>query len=125
MNIEERAERFKEAFSRLQAEIGKVIVGQREIVEDTLVCFFARGHALLEGVPGLGKTMLVRTMAAACELDFSRIQFKMDDPGLLGIGIQVAGDTIVKAHSHSDQNVAFIGELVRRIISMHAHHANV
>ncbi len=78
MNIEERAERFKKAFVRLQTEIGKVIVGQQEIVEDTLVCFFARGHALLEGVPGLGKTMLVRTMASACTLDYSRIQFTPD-----------------------------------------------
>jgi len=78
MSIEQRAEQFKQAFAVLQAEIGKVIVGQKEIVEDTLVCFFARGHALLEGVPGLGKTMLVRTLAAACNLDFSRIQFTPD-----------------------------------------------
>jgi MoxR-like ATPase len=78
MNVEERAEQFKLAFARLQAEIGNVIVGQKDIVADTLVCFFARGHALLEGVPGLGKTMLVRTMAAACDLAFSRIQFTPD-----------------------------------------------
>jgi MoxR-like ATPase len=78
MNIEERAEQFKNAFARLQTEIGKVMVGQTDIVENTLVCFFARGHALLEGVPGLGKTMLVRTMAAACDLEFSRIQFTPD-----------------------------------------------
>jgi len=78
MKVEERAERFQQAHARLQAEIGKVIVGQREVVEDTLVCFFARGHALLEGVPGLGKTMLVRTMASACDLAFSRIQFTPD-----------------------------------------------
>jgi len=78
MNIEERAQRFQESFSRLRSEIGKVIVGQERVVEDVLVCFFAKGHALLEGVPGLGKTMLVRTMADACELDFSRIQFTPD-----------------------------------------------
>lgn len=78
MKIEERAGKFKEAFEKLQAQIGKVIVGQKEVVEDTLVCFFARGHVLLEGVPGLGKTMLVRTMASACELEFSRIQFTPD-----------------------------------------------
>lgn len=78
MKIEERAEQFKKAFSRLQTEIGKMIVGQKQIVENTLACFFARGHALLEGVPGLGKTMLVRTMAAACDLEFSRIQFTPD-----------------------------------------------
>ena len=78
MTVEERAEQFKLAFGRLQAEIGKVIVGQEKTVEDTLVCFFARGHALLEGVPGLGKTMLVKTMASASNLDFSRIQFTPD-----------------------------------------------
>lgn len=78
MNIEERAERFKTVFARLRTEIGKVIVGQTDVVENTLVAFFARGHVLLEGVPGLGKTMLVRTMAGACDLEFSRIQFTPD-----------------------------------------------
>lgn len=78
MSIEARAEQFKQAFARLRSEIGKVIVGQGDIVEDTMVCFFAGGHALLEGVPGLGKTMLVRTMASACDLEFSRIQFTPD-----------------------------------------------
>ena len=78
MSIEERAEHFKTVFSRLRAEIGKVIVGQADVVENTLVCFFARGHVLIEGVPGLGKTMLVRTMAGACNLEFSRIQFTPD-----------------------------------------------
>jgi len=78
MNVEEEAKGFQDTFSRLRSEIGKVIVGQERVVEDVLVCFFAKGHALLEGVPGLGKTMLVRTMAEACELDFSRIQFTPD-----------------------------------------------
>ena len=78
MGIEERAARFGGAFERLRSEIGKLIVGQKEVIENVLVCFFARGHALLEGVPGLGKTMLVRSMAAACDLDFSRIQFTPD-----------------------------------------------
>jgi MoxR-like ATPase len=78
MGIEQRAAKFGEAFDRLRSEIGKLIVGQKEVIENVLVCFFARGHALLEGVPGLGKTMLVRSMAAACDLDFSRIQFTPD-----------------------------------------------
>ncbi len=78
MNIEERSDAFRAAFSTLKTEIGKVIVGQEDIVENVLVCFFAKGHALLEGVPGLGKTMLVRTMASACDLAFSRIQFTPD-----------------------------------------------
>ena len=78
MGIEERAELFEAAFSRLRTEIGKVIVGQADVVDNTLACFFARGHVLIEGVPGLGKTMLVRTMAGACDLEFSRIQFTPD-----------------------------------------------
>jgi len=78
MSIEERAAKFGEAFERLRSEIGKMMVGQKEVIENVLVCFFARGHALLEGVPGLGKTMLVRSMSAACDLDFSRIQFTPD-----------------------------------------------
>ncbi|MFT5240905.1 MAG: MoxR-like ATPase, partial [Kiritimatiellia bacterium] len=78
MSIESGADAFRTAFEALKNEIGKVMVGQVDIIEDTLVCFFARGHVLLEGVPGLGKTMLVRTLASACDLDFSRIQFTPD-----------------------------------------------
>ena len=78
MTIEERSEQFGNAAARLQDEIGKVIVGQKPVVQDTVVCFFAGGHALLEGVPGLGKTMLVRALASACRLEFSRIQFTPD-----------------------------------------------
>ena len=78
MSIEARAAEFQQAFNRLKAEIGKVIVGHEEIVEDTLLCFFGQGHVLLEGVPGLGKTMLVKSMADACDLNFSRVQFTPD-----------------------------------------------
>jgi MoxR-like ATPase len=78
MTIEDRAQQFHTALGRLHAEIAKVIVGQQEVIEDTLVCFFAGGHVLLEGVPGLGKTMLVRTLASACDMEFSRIQFTPD-----------------------------------------------
>lgn len=69
---------FKDKFNALQNEIGKVIVGQEEVVEATLVAVAAGGHVLLEGVPGLGKTMLVRTLAQALHLDFNRIQFTPD-----------------------------------------------
>src|SRR5262245_30253375 len=74
----ERAERFRERFRRLESEIGKVIVGQPEIVRGVLTCLFVGGHALLEGVPGLGKTLLVRTLAQVLDLKFSRIQFTPD-----------------------------------------------
>lgn len=74
VQIEEALARFE----GLRAEIEKVIVGQREVVEQLLWCIIAGGHALLEGIPGLGKTMLVRTVADAMNLQFSRIQFTPD-----------------------------------------------
>lgn len=69
---------FRELFQGIQAEVGKVMVGQDEVVEEVLICIMAGGHALLEGVPGLGKTMLVRTLAESLDLSFSRIQFTPD-----------------------------------------------
>ncbi len=62
----------------IEAEVGKVIVGQEEVVRGILTCILAGGHALLEGVPGLGKTMLVRTLGQVLDLTFSRIQFTPD-----------------------------------------------
>jgi MoxR-like ATPase len=69
---------FRSVVSRIEDEVAKVMVGQADIVRDVLICLIAGGHALLEGVPGLGKTMLVRTLAEALDLDFSRIQFTPD-----------------------------------------------
>ena len=74
----ERVQEFVEAFGRLKGEVGKIIVGYEEVVTDVLVGLFAGGHVLLEGVPGLGKTLLVKTLAAGLELSFSRIQFTPD-----------------------------------------------
>src|SRR5437868_10659899 len=74
----ERAEQFRQAYARVSAEIGKVIVGHQEIVEGVLTCLFVGGHALLEGVPGLGKTLLVRTLAQVLDLHFNRVQFTPD-----------------------------------------------
>src|SRR3954468_10010336 len=74
----ERAAQFRQRFAALEAEIGKVIVGQPEIVRGVLTCLFVSGHVLLEGVPGLGKTLLVRTLAQALDLKFSRVQFTPD-----------------------------------------------
>jgi MoxR-like ATPase len=69
---------FRQAFGRLKAGIGKTIVGQQRIVIETLIALFADGHVLLEGVPGLGKTLFVRTLGRTLSLPFSRIQFTPD-----------------------------------------------
>src|SRR6186713_858613 len=69
---------FQKSIGELREEVGKVIVGNREVVDGVMTCMLAGSHALLEGVPGLGKTMLVRTMAEALHLQFSRIQFTPD-----------------------------------------------
>jgi MoxR-like ATPase len=71
-------EAFAERASAIEAEVGKVIVGQRELVRQTLVGLLANSHVLLEGVPGLGKTMLVRTIADVIDCSFNRIQFTPD-----------------------------------------------
>ena len=76
--MKQQLEQFRGDFLQLKQEIGKVIVGQDEIVNGTLVALIAGGHVLLEGVPGLGKTLLVRTLANALHSDFCRIQFTPD-----------------------------------------------
>jgi MoxR-like ATPase len=77
-DLESRAAEFREAFERLRTEMGKILVGQEGVIRSVLTAFFAEGHALLEGAPGLGKTAIVRTLAAAAGLRFSRIQFTPD-----------------------------------------------
>ncbi|HTJ43480.1 MAG TPA: MoxR family ATPase [Kofleriaceae bacterium] len=77
-DIEETVSTFTSDLRRLRDEIGKMIVGQDPIVEGVLMCLLGGGHALLEGVPGLGKTMLVRTLAVCMHANFSRIQFTPD-----------------------------------------------
>ncbi len=69
---------FREIAARIEAEVGRMIVGQRAVVRHTLIALLADGHLLLEGLPGLGKTMLVRTMAAVLRLRFTRVQFTPD-----------------------------------------------
>lgn len=71
-------EKFGEIARDIEAEVGKVIVGQHGVVRSAIICILAGGHALLEGVPGLGKTMLIRTLGDVLDLNFSRIQFTPD-----------------------------------------------
>jgi MoxR-like ATPase len=78
MSTEEQIQTFRQAHAALRAELGKVIVGQEAVIEGTLQALFAGGHVLLEGVPGLGKTLLVRTLGEVLDLSFSRIQFTPD-----------------------------------------------
>lgn len=70
--------RCKESYDRLRQELSKVIIGQDRVIEQVLIAIFARGHALLEGVPGLAKTLLVSSLAEATHLSFKRIQFTPD-----------------------------------------------
>ncbi|MDR1964191.1 MAG: MoxR family ATPase [Planctomycetaceae bacterium] len=76
--LRDRLERFCEDVRKLETEIGRVLVGQSKVVRNTVIAMVAGGHVLLEGVPGLGKTLLVRTLAEAVEGTFSRIQFTPD-----------------------------------------------
>lgn len=94
MNVEQRIQNFREKYAGLRQEIGKVIVGHEAIVEGTLIALFGGGHVLLEGVPGLGKTLLVRTLSQALDLTFNRIQFTPDlmPADILGTNIVVEND---------------------------------
>ncbi len=78
MPIELSPSQFREIATHIESEVGRVIVGQRDVVRHTLITLLANGHLLLEGLPGLGKTMLVRTLASVLRLDFTRVQFTPD-----------------------------------------------
>lgn len=72
------AKKLNEAYQTITGQLGRVIVGQRQVIEELLIALFARGHCLLVGVPGLAKTLMIRTLADALALRFSRIQFTPD-----------------------------------------------
>lgn len=76
--MQQEAERFRDRYHAVRSQIGRVIVGHDEIVNGVLTAMFVGGHCLLEGVPGLGKTMLIRTLSETMTLDFNRIQFTPD-----------------------------------------------
>src|ERR1700677_705093 len=78
MNTEEQIHAFRQSYTALREEIGKVIVGHEPIVDGTLIAIFGGGHVFLEGVPGLGKTLLVRTLSEVLDMSFNRIQFTPD-----------------------------------------------
>ncbi len=74
----EAVQKLSDAYRRIVAELGKAIVGQQRVIEELLIAMFARGHCLLVGVPGLAKTLMIRTLADALSLKFNRIQFTPD-----------------------------------------------
>jgi len=91
-----------ESLNQVRQEIGKVIVGQQDVVDGVLTCLLAGGHVLLEGVPGLGKTTLLRTLARALQLKYSRIQFT---PDLMPADI--VGSMIIETDSHGAKAFRF------------------
>ncbi len=101
-SVEGQVADFQNRYQSIEREIGKVIVGHKEVVSQTILCLMIGGHALLEGVPGLGKTMLVRTLAQVMSLQFSRIQFT---PDLMPADI--VGTSIVSTDEHGTRTWQF------------------
>ena len=93
--VEHSIDQFRERFSRITKEVGRRIVGHEEVVANTVTSLLAGGHVLLEGIPGVGKTSLVHTLADVLHLKFSRIQFT---PDLMPADI--VGTNIVQEHLH-------------------------
>ena len=108
MTQETRVQEFVASFEALRAEVEKVIVGHREIINHVLIGMFAGGHVLLEGVPGLGKTLLIKTLAEGLELSFSRIQFTPDlmPADIIGTNI-IVEDTDGRKHFQFQQGPIF------------------
>jgi MoxR-like ATPase len=108
MSQDARVAEFVGAFEGLRAEVEKVIVGHREIITHVLIGMFAGGHVLLEGVPGLGKTLLVKTLSEGLDLTFSRIQFTPDlmPADVIGTNI-IVEDTDGRKHFQFQQGAIF------------------
>jgi len=100
--VSQLCEDFRRDYRATQAEIAKAIVGHEEIIDGVLCCLFVGGHALLEGVPGLGKTALIRALADALSLKFSRIQFT---PDLMPADI--TGTNIIQENEHGNRQQVF------------------
>src|SRR5882757_9744093 len=110
--IEKLCDDFRRDYKAVQAEIGKAIVGHQEIVDGVLTCLFTGGHALLEGVPGLGKTALIRALAQALHLKFNRIQFT---PDLMPA--DVIGTNIIQEDEHGRRQFKFLeGPIFAQIV---------
>jgi MoxR-like ATPase len=108
MTQDVRVQEFVSAYEALRGEVEKVIVGHQEIINGVLIGMFAGGHVLLEGVPGLGKTLLVKTLAEGLDLSFSRIQFTPDlmPADILGTNI-IVEDADARKHFQFQQGPIF------------------
>jgi MoxR-like ATPase len=109
--LEAAAEKFRHDYLATKHEIQKIVVGHEEIIDGVLCCLFSGGHALLEGVPGLGKTLLIRSLSQALHLNFSRIQFT---PDLMPA--DVTGTTIVVEAEHGREFQFRRGPLFAQIV---------
>lgn len=95
-------ERYAETAARIESEVAKVIVGQRELVRTVVTCLLAEGHVLLEGIPGVGKTVLLKTLSQVVDLAFSRIQFT---PDLMPADI--VGTQVLEEDEHGHRSFSF------------------
>src|SRR5436305_9891897 len=110
--VHQQCEEFRRDYRSVQAEIAKAIVGHNDIVDGVLTCLFVGGHALLEGVPGLGKTALIRSLAEALSLKFSRIQFT---PDLMPA--DVIGTNVIQEDEHGHRQFKFMeGPIFAQIV---------
>ena len=112
-NVEKQCGEFRDMFAKLHGEISRVIVGHDDIIDNTLICLFCGGHVLLEGVPGLGKTLLVRTLSSALSLEFGRIQFTPDlmPADIIGTNI-VMEDQATGRRSFEFQKGPIFGQII-------------
>src|SRR5687768_7426597 len=110
--MRQRLDAFRADFELLRSEVSKVIVGQQEILDDTLIALVAGGHVLLEGVPGLGKTLTVRTLADALHLKFQRIQFTPDLMPADLIGTNIVLETLEGRKQFEFQKGPIFGNII-------------
>ncbi len=111
-NVEAATREFRAKFTRVRDEVGKAIVGHDDIVDGVLTALFVGGHVLLEGVPGLGKTYLIRSLASALSLDFSRIQFTPDLMPADIIGTNIINEDASGKRSFEFQRGPLFGQMI-------------